>query len=103
MKIHRQKPRQRRLHLVTRIVVHPYTSKNRKGRQESLNFIKLMIPPLAICLCSVLKTCHLTKSGGDVKPRFWGLRKSGKIILLWGDPTGIVRPVEIPMFASPCE
>lgn len=44
--------------------------------------------------------CHLTTPGGDVKPRFWGQGKSGKTLLRWGDPTGIARPVEIPVFAS---
>lgn len=70
---------------------------------ESLNLIRLMIPPCNFCLCSVPKTCHLMKSRGDVKPRFRGLRKSGKRNLLWGDPTGVSRLVEIPVFASLCE
>lgn len=48
-------------------------------------------------LCSVLKWWT------DIKPWFWVLRKLGKIILLWGEPTGSSKVGRIPMFASLCE
>lgn len=70
--MHRQESKWRRLPLVTRIAADPYSSKNRKGRQEYLNLISLMIPSCNFCLCSVLKICHLTTSGGNLKPRFCG-------------------------------